>query len=405
MQMLHKIMDGPIDRCFSVAIVCNVFFICAELEFRGYERGIDMGFLDGPPDDGSTDRGFVVCEHLFNIFFLIEIYLRLAVFRSKFFYDDGVRKANIFDLILVVASSLDLYIPRGEAGKGAGVNLNVLRPFRFLRLIRTLRVLNAIRLLDPLRVLVNTVFASFISLFWSITLLTIVMLMAALFMAQSLVGTLEDQDVEPEILEWTYYMYGTTGRSFNSLFELTFSGGWPNYTHTLVEHVNWLYGVFFFVYIIAVTFAMFRIITALFLRDTLAVAANDAEYAVREKLKQRDSYTEKLLEFFHAADSSGEGFLTFEQFGSILEQEKAKTWFSVMDVDVRDSTEFFKFLADDRGLVTPEAFVRGILRLKGGARSQDLFVLQRNLVEIQGQLRELAEPKWNNEAGATSLTV
>lgn len=76
-------------------------------------------------------------------------------------------------------------------------------------------------------------------------------------------------------------MYGTTSRSFYTVFELTFSGGWPNYARNLVEDVHWAYAVFFFVYIIAVTFAMFRIITTLFLRDTLALASNDAEAAAR----------------------------------------------------------------------------------------------------------------------------
>jgi len=397
-QMLHRMMEGPIDRMFSIAIVTNVVFMCAELEYRGFMRGMTLGYLDGEKDGsiwkGSTDRLFVIGEHIFNIFFLIEIYLRLAVLRRKFWYDEeGIRKANIFDLVLVIASSLDLYIPRTEARHGASVNLNVLRPFRFLRLFRTLRVLQAIRLLDPLRVLVNTVFASFISLFWSIALLTIVMLLAALFMAQSLIGTLEDQDVDAAVLEWVYMMYGTTGRSFNTLFELTFSGGWPNYTSTIVHHVNWWYGVFFFIYIIAVTFAMFRIITALFLKDTLEVTANDAEYAVREKIKQRESYTEKLLEFFHAADLHGEGFLTFEKFQSILEQEQAKTWLSIMEVDVRDSNDFFHFLADERGVVTPDKFVKGIMRLKGGAKSQDIIALQRGLSQIQCQIRDLSDSR------------
>jgi len=140
-----------------------------------------------------------------------------------------------------------------------------------------------------------------------------------------------------------------------------------------VEEVSSSFAVFFFVYIIVVVFAMFRIITALFLRDTLAFASRDAEAAVQEKIKQKESYASKLLDFFEAADTSKDGFLTLAEFQTILEEDGVKTWMSIMEVDVHDTEHLFNILDSGDGLVSPEEFVQGILRLKGQARSQDVL--------------------------------
>lgn len=175
------------------------------------------------------------------------------------------------------------------------------------------------------------------------------------------------------------------------VFELTFSGGWPNYARTLVEDVNPAYSIFFFIYIIAVTFAMFRIITMLFLRDTLALANSDAEMAVREKQKQQQRYAGKLMDFFNAADSSGDGFLSASEFQEILSNSEVKTWLSVMELDVHDADELFKMLDNGDGEVSAAEFVEGILRLKGGARSQDVMKIMhasQKLLQEMSALRE-----------------
>lgn len=211
------------------------------------------------------------------------------------------------------------------------------------------------------------------ALFWSIFLLAIVMLMAALFLCQSLASPLEDESIALETRAWIFRMYGTSSRAFYTVFELTFSGGWPNYARILVEEVNATYSVFFFIYIISVTFAMFRIITALFLRDTLALASSDAEMAVQEKMKQKESYASKLLDFFSAADTSQDGYLTLGEFETILLDDSVKTWLSLMELDVHDTKQVFNILDDGDGLVSPTEFVEGILRLKGAARSTDVM--------------------------------
>lgn len=107
----------------------------------------------------------------------------------------------------------------------------------------------------------------------------------------------------------------------------------PNYARPLVEEVNAGYAAFFAVYIAGVTFAMFRIITALFLKDTLTVASADMEEMIHEKMRDKAAFAQKLLDFFMAADISGDGYLTVEEFDAILQDERVKAYLSILELD------------------------------------------------------------------------
>lgn len=69
--------------------------------------------------------------------------------------------------------------------ESSGSSLQVVRLLRFVRVLRTLRIIHTFEIFSKLHVLVATVAASFFALFWSLVFLSIVMLMAALFMCQS----------------------------------------------------------------------------------------------------------------------------------------------------------------------------------------------------------------------------
>jgi len=294
----------------------------------------------------------------------------------------------LFDLFLGFNASLDLYILTPMQNI-LDVNFNILRPFRLLRLVRLLRLFESAKLFISLRVLIQTVAASFLALFWSIVLLGIVMLMAALFLCSSLHDVMHDRAIDWETRKWLNRMYGTSARSFYTVFELTFSGGWPNYARPLVEDVSPWFAAFFIVYIVTIVFALFRIISALFLRDTLALAADDAHLAVQQKMTQKEKSAQQMLEFFTAADVSGDGVLSQEEFDNILRDEKVKAWLSLMGLDVHETSELFTLISNNTGCVDREQFVEGMLRLKGQARAEDVLQIVHSNRKIAADLTAL----------------
>ena len=65
--------------------------------------------------------------------------------------------------------------------------------------------------------------------------------------------------------------------------------------------------IFYVLYITIIVFAVIRVISATFLKDTLDAAQNDAENLVVERLRKKAQYVRKLEEVFAAIDHSGDG--------------------------------------------------------------------------------------------------
>merc|ERR1712087_451152 len=138
--------------------------------------------------------------------------------------------------------------------------------------MRGIRELDLVR---PLNILTKTIMSSFSSLGWSVVLLSVTQLIAALLLCQSLTSFVQDASNDFETRVWVNRMYGSSTKAYYTMFEVTLSGGWPNYVRPLVEKVSPWYAVFYLVYVVCVVFALIRIITALFLKSTLSVAAED----------------------------------------------------------------------------------------------------------------------------------
>ena len=72
----------------------------------------------------------------------------------------------------------------------------------------------------------------------------------------------------------------------------------PNCVGTLFQHAGSEFTIFFITYVVIVVFAIVRIITALFLKETLQAAANDAEIMIAERQEKKKKLIENLEEVF-----------------------------------------------------------------------------------------------------------
>lgn len=284
------------------------------------------------------------------------------------------------DAGIVLITSIDAYILSQISSNRQ--NISFMRMVRFVRVARALRVIRTMGLFRQLRVLLNTIAMSFMSLFWSMLILFIFMLMFSLFLCQMLQSFIVDPNEEPKMREWVFRHYGTSFRALYTVFEVTFSGGWPNYARPLIEEVASTYAIFFVLYVTAVVFAMVRIISALFLKDTLQTAANDADMMVQERMKEMKAFVNKLSELFAQADESGDGNLSAEELKNIMSYPKVKVWMSVLGLDVTETATLFDMLDDGDGLISYDEFVNGIMRLKGNSRSQDTIAIMRDCERI-----------------------
>eukprot|EP00443_Scrippsiella_acuminata_P031406 CAMPEP_0115179056 /NCGR_PEP_ID=MMETSP0270-20121206/6217_1 /TAXON_ID=71861 /ORGANISM="Scrippsiella trochoidea, Strain CCMP3099" /LENGTH=195 /DNA_ID=CAMNT_0002592033 /DNA_START=84 /DNA_END=668 /DNA_ORIENTATION=- len=121
----------------------------------------------------------------------------------------------------------------------------------------------------------------------------------------------------------------------------------------------------------------------------MALAAQDAELAVQQKLQQKEQLAQSLRDFFEAADTSGDGLLTKEEFDDIIGNQKIKTWLSMLELSLHETEELFAILADGDGLVSFDEFAKGVVQLKGAARSEDVMAIKRNAKSLSQEVHRL----------------
>eukprot|EP00429_Kryptoperidinium_foliaceum_P109321 CAMPEP_0176293864 /NCGR_PEP_ID=MMETSP0121_2-20121125/56833_1 /TAXON_ID=160619 /ORGANISM="Kryptoperidinium foliaceum, Strain CCMP 1326" /LENGTH=153 /DNA_ID=CAMNT_0017634849 /DNA_START=171 /DNA_END=632 /DNA_ORIENTATION=+ len=123
----------------------------------------------------------------------------------------------------------------------------------------------------------------------------------------------------------------------------------------------------------------------------MAMASQDLEMTVHEKMKQKQECADSLRGFFHVADVSGDDRLTWEEFEGILQSPQIQAFLNTLELDVAESKRLFDLLDDGGGNVHVEDFVQGAMRLKGQARSLDVITIMRDCSGILRRLDRLCQ--------------
>lgn len=232
------------------------------------------------------------------------------------------------------------------------------------------------------------------------------MAVCGILICQTLEGFIFDNSIDTGKRKEVYHLYGSPARAMYTMFEATLSGCWPNYARILIEDISAWYAVFFIVYVTVVVFAIIRVITALFLKETLSNANDDAEMMIRDQMTRKKAYLSKLAETFEAFDSTGDGSIAWDQFQQLLANPKVKAYLAVLDLEVHESSTLFDLLDDGDGSITYGEFLDGVLRVKGQARSIDLISVQHQcnaIIKALASMQDSWEEVYGNAIFAGSL--
>jgi len=379
------INSGMFESATGAMVIFNVVLMFLQLERQGHQAGVALKMV---PDDGEwngSDSVFTVCEHIFTIWFVMELGLRIT--------SNGIQTlkipGNFVDALIVVVTSLDLYLFSFLfQGRGSGPNMSFARIVRILKVVKIFRAFRAAALFHELRILITTMVSSIRALMWSMVLLSVILLSAGIFMAQMVGSFIADSTNENDIRVWLWKRYGTAAKSTYTMFELTLSGCWPSYARPLVDEVSVWYALWWFFYVITVVFAVIRIITALFITATMRSANEDEEMMSIRKLKEKAFYIKKLRAFLLKADESGDDKLDINELQMALKDPKIGSWLHVLELEPYEVMTLHEILSTD-GAVPLDEFLDGALRMKGPARSIDLIQAMHNQHKLAEQLDEL----------------
>eukprot|EP00929_Paragymnodinium_shiwhaense_P023407 TRINITY_DN14653_c0_g2_i2.p1 TRINITY_DN14653_c0_g2~~TRINITY_DN14653_c0_g2_i2.p1 ORF type:complete len:521 (+),score=109.85 TRINITY_DN14653_c0_g2_i2:866-2428(+) len=390
------------DTYVSVLVCLNVVLMFLQLQEMGYEASVE---LELRKDAGGTWNSlgpiFSLLEHFFNILFVIELCLRLYLLRCKYFKV----LYNLIDMSIVLTTCAEAYVfPYLGSLDGDGLNVNVARMARLFKLVKCLRAFRVAALFSELRVLMNTLTSSMMALSWSAVLLGLIILASGILMAQLCLPFVSDESLDYELRVWVWRYFGSAARATYTMFEVTLSGCWPNYARPLIENVSSLFALFWVSYVILVVFAVIRIVSALFLTNTMKVAADDEEMMVQNKWKERDKYLGKLRRFFKMADTDGNGTLDKVEFDRMLDDPQISSWLTILGLEMHEIFSLFSVLDDGDGVISYEEFIGGCMRLKGNARAIDTVLLMHEQFKLNDAISELGT-QLEQFAGGASRSV
>merc|ERR1719198_815396 len=155
------------------------------------------------------------------------------------------------------------------------------------------------------------------------TLLFVFELIGSIFLSQLLQPFISDEGNDMELRKLVYERFGTWSRSMFTTYEITMApGGFIQY-RTVIENVNPLVGLFFVVYGCTVTFAVIRVITALFLRATLSACDKDDEQEATFTTQQRSAFAAKLQ---HSIDEDGSGGIDLRELEILIGPPEMSEW-------------------------------------------------------------------------------
>jgi hypothetical protein len=152
------------------------------------------------------------------------------------------------------------------------------------------------------------------------------------------------------------------------MFEMTFTGRWGIYARIILEEVNLGFAVILLPYVVLVNFAVMKVISALFLKQTLDVAAQDEANKLADKQREHVRIAKEIGGFFEVADSSGDGSVSLVEFEEMLKHPNIAQHFSDLDLQADEADALFGVLAASDGEADFHEFVGSRQPTKGLAQ-------------------------------------
>jgi Ca2+-binding EF-hand superfamily protein len=291
----------------------------------------------------------------------------------------------------VVTSLLDIFV--FDALDVGSVNISVLRVFRIARMFRLLKFVKHSHHVTEFRVVIRTLTQALRGTAWCAVILAGVIGTGAVIMTQMAGGYLDDESIPVERRKWMFNMFGTNMRSAHSMFICTFTGSWHSYSRPLIEDVggHGIFAVFWVVWVMVVNFMTMRVIGALFLKQTMAVASNDEERTAMRNMKKKEMFATHLNSIFESADESGDGKIGESEFEKMIQDPVVIANFAKLNLDVDEVYALFTVLSSDDGSADYNEFLHGALKMNSSARTIDSVQVMHRQMKMGNQIDKILE--------------
>lgn len=375
-----NLQEGDMCRIAAAHVVLSQkfdWFVCGLIFLNAGSIGIQTDYI--ARNDTQEVPGWMTgLETVFGLLFVLELTIRLFVYRCQFFSMTGWMW-NWFDCIVVGLQVFEEILSLAGANKeGESLNFSFTRVLRLLRLIRVIRLARILRLIRELRVLVSSITNSLKSLVWTVLLLLLMIYSVSLCITQLVSDHFIDKRRE-NVKEDIVHFYGTLPRCMLSLFQ-AISGGvdWDTLIVPLIEDVSPFLAALFILYIAFAFLAIMNVVTGVFVDSVLVSAKADKESFLLNNAR----------ELFETLDEE----MDWEAFEAKIETPQMQEFFKGIDVDPDEAKGIFQLLdLDESGSVNADEFFSGCVRLRGPAKALDSALMLRHMEKMKKQYGVLVE--------------
>jgi len=357
------------DYMMGSLLLLNAFILGVSVDYVARN-----GLVEAPPRYRKAENAFMVV-------FTVELMMRVIAFGVKFFTVEGWRW-NVFDLFIITFGWVALLVEGYAEGNFVLANANFVRLIKLGRITRLARM---VRLIPELKSMVYLISASMSSFFWTLVLMLLVIFCMGVYFTELASDMLHNKNGDTSLIE---KHWGNLGQSILTLF-MSITGGddWRNFVEPFWN------GDRFMMLSTAIIFALFvAFISLVMLNLVTGVFVEGAQRIIREDLDTE--LMNMAAKVFMETDSDNSQAITSDEWDEQLQKGNLDEYIRAVGITRIEAQELFELLdQDESGAVNVVEFVRGCLRLRGGAKAMDVAIalhkMKLQFGDIQQQLENL----------------
>merc|ERR1712232_1109074 len=215
---------------------------------------------------------------------------------------------------------------------------------------------------------------SMMALFWCFVMLAFVIYIFALIFFQGFTGLMRfpPDDLTEGTKEEIYALYGDVGLTMlNCYMAVTGGNDWAFY-YDYVKLCGMLYANMFVFFTFFFVFALFNILTGIFVEKSVCAAVPDRDELILEQSRKAKMEAEEFRQLCKQFDNDNTGTISLMEFMGCMESERMVAYMASVGLEVHDVELFFRIVASGEESVDINRFVEGCMSMKGNASGLDM---------------------------------
>jgi len=359
---LQRLVDTTVFDLFCAFMIINNSIII----------GFEVQWLTSHEAEPSQTK---VLGLLCSLFFFVELVIRIMADGTRFFFFTSEnRNWNWFDFALVSMSTFDLVsLIRENGGEASTIGMGI----KTIKMLRIVRVVRVFRFFNKLSQLAFMIIDSVKSLMWALIMLGIVIYVFAIFFTHYAADHVKQGAVNSILIE---EHFGSLWTTLYTLFHCMLNGmSWYTIPSALYTIPGWT-GPFlsfgFVGYLSFTMLAVLNVITGVFVDSAVETARTQREFLVQKEMEVKEQWLKEMRAIFLEMDADGSGTVNKDEIAEFCNDDRVHYYLTALGLDVHDTERLFELLDENRdGELDVDEFLAGCLRLKGMARSIDVYSL------------------------------